>query len=395
MKTALLLRKPLFPRGTTLLEGVIAIGVIMVGVVGTLVLINSTIRLGRANQDRIVAQDLAREGIELAYAQRNSGSLAKPLFPGESWDKYFSQATPKPDNPNFAPLYASKFNIGDYDSVKKDCMVIDAACTDSSYPDWQYCTTEDDDDIYQDPEYLQCDIQGLVKYLYGGYSKLPPRCDTGDTAQRLSWWDGTGWPPDPQHRNCNFSPEPSYPLADITDLTWLIYELLQSTYPLQTAYPTVSTVATPPVMSWEFFNPPTFNAARGSFTLQDAWDYIPSSATEKTSRIFEKDNVFVQNATVTGATPTKYYRVMTFQPICRGTKDGSELSVVIPNNVILSCYNYLHLSIADGGAGWTDPEARTASAIGVLVTSEVRWPTAAASATHVVYQEYLYDWLNP
>lgn len=382
-----------FPRGTTLLEAVIAIGVILVGVVGTLVLINTTIRLGRANQDRIVAQDLAREGMELAYAQRNSGSLGKVLFPGDAWDKYFSEPVPKSAIAGFMDTYPKKYNIGDYDGGT--CKVIDQidiACAD---PNNQYCTDKDDDLIENNPEGMKCDIEALILYIFGNYKKLPPRCDeaSGQTVVD-SWWNGST----PEHSGCNFSPDPNQS-ANIVDAVWLVQELMQSTYPLQTAFPTVNSLSSPPTEAWKFFNPSdvvgqgSFNAANGSFALQDAWDYKTAPNTEKVSRVFEKNNSFIQNTSENSSTPSKFYRLTTFQPICRGTNTASgspkvEIEV-IPRNVIFNCSRYLNTH-----KGWSDPDSRTATSIGSLVTTEVRWPTPAASSAHVIYQEYLYDWLN-
>lgn len=61
----------------TLLEAVLAIGVILTATLGSSTLIISTITAGRASQDRIEAANLAREGIEAVRMTRDSNWLKR------------------------------------------------------------------------------------------------------------------------------------------------------------------------------------------------------------------------------------------------------------------------------------------------------------------------------
>lgn len=61
--------------GQNLLEAVIAIGVIMAAVLGSSSLIISTITAGQVSQNRVVAANFAREGIELVRSMRDSNWL--------------------------------------------------------------------------------------------------------------------------------------------------------------------------------------------------------------------------------------------------------------------------------------------------------------------------------
>lgn len=58
--------------GQSLLEAVIAIGVILVSTISATTVIVSTIGLGQASENRIVAVNLAREGIEIVRGVRDS-----------------------------------------------------------------------------------------------------------------------------------------------------------------------------------------------------------------------------------------------------------------------------------------------------------------------------------
>lgn len=62
--------------GQGLLEVVMAIGIIIIGLVGTITLILWTIAVGNVSQSQVVALNLAREGIEVARSIRDSNWLA-------------------------------------------------------------------------------------------------------------------------------------------------------------------------------------------------------------------------------------------------------------------------------------------------------------------------------
>lgn len=63
--------------GQSLLEAIIAIGVILVSVVASTTLIVSTTRVGRVSQDRVEAANLAREGIEIIRSIRDTNWLER------------------------------------------------------------------------------------------------------------------------------------------------------------------------------------------------------------------------------------------------------------------------------------------------------------------------------
>lgn len=68
------------PAGFTMLETVVAIGVILTGLVGVLVLASQNARSVRVANDRIVAAHLAEEAIEVVIAIRDSNWLSR-----QSW----------------------------------------------------------------------------------------------------------------------------------------------------------------------------------------------------------------------------------------------------------------------------------------------------------------------
>lgn len=61
--------------GQTLLEAVVAIGIILTAVIGSSTLIVSSITAGRASQNRTEAANYAREGIEIIRSMRDSNWL--------------------------------------------------------------------------------------------------------------------------------------------------------------------------------------------------------------------------------------------------------------------------------------------------------------------------------
>jgi hypothetical protein len=62
-------------KGQSLLELIVAIGVIVTGVLGTLTLVIATIQAGKEGSNRIIAQNLAREGIEIVRSIRDGNAM--------------------------------------------------------------------------------------------------------------------------------------------------------------------------------------------------------------------------------------------------------------------------------------------------------------------------------
>jgi Tfp pilus assembly protein PilV len=71
------------PVGQGLLEATIAIGVVLVGLIGTVTLTTSSIISSGESENRIVAANLAREGIEAVRVIRDSNWLVGPSL---AWD---------------------------------------------------------------------------------------------------------------------------------------------------------------------------------------------------------------------------------------------------------------------------------------------------------------------
>ncbi len=383
MRIATLLHRTKFPRGTSLLEGVLAIGVLMIGVVGSLVLILTTINLGRVNQDRIVAQNLAREGMELAYAHRNAGALSAVEFAGGAWDKYLAAKVQKSATLGGVD-YKDKYDLGDIDASGQ-CKFYDReGCGKyASDPNTQAMCTGVSDDVHQGNEdAIMCDVQTLIEYLYINLTILPPGCDNNNTGH-LPYWDGSTI----QKTTCNFSnSSPARP--DIGDLSFLISEMFLNSFNYQAGYPTIalfpSGTVTTPSSTLKFFTAPSSTALdTGNYTLQEAWDNVASS------QVYEVNGTFTQNVSgLVGAQPTKFYRVVTFQSVCKGRENGTGPYVewVMDQNSAGNCYDHARYV-----KGWLNNIEAVKE--GVLVTSEVRWPTPT-SRTRVSYQEYLYDWIN-
>jgi Tfp pilus assembly protein PilV len=374
-------------RGIALLEGVIAIGVIMAGVVGTLVLINTTISLGRANQDRIVAQNLAREGMELAYAHRNAGSLSKVDFPTASWDMFLAKYLLKTGQED---AYKNQFDLGDLGPATLGGPGPDTKCRyyanpatgGTCQPDDDNCTTVTNDDHVNDDAARQCDMEVFTNYVFKSGAVMPPACSKEQPGW-LTYWDGTEWdgPGTPEKRNCDFNHDGSLK-PDASDVGVMVYNIYLSLFGYQAGYPTIAlqdlTSTTKPVSTFEFYVPDLPDIT-GVYNIDTAWS-------DPQARVFEWNGTFIQNVSdIPNPTPTKFYRMVTFQPVCRRTDQINVTNDwVIDQNSVLNCQDSAMENITG------DPEAKK---IGVFVTSEVRWPTPT-SATHVSYQEYLYDWIN-
>jgi type II secretory pathway pseudopilin PulG len=89
----------------SLVETIVAVGIIMVGVVGTLTLAFSSVRAGTESEARVLAVNLAREGIEVVKNIRDSNWLkieegnfsATCADEGPCWDQFTHGG---PDNTN-------------------------------------------------------------------------------------------------------------------------------------------------------------------------------------------------------------------------------------------------------------------------------------------------------
>lgn len=326
--------------GQTLLEAVIAIGVIMSGVVGSLVLVNTTIKLGRANQDRLIAQNLAREGIELTYGLRNSATLVHTENPTVVWDSY---------------LYKSILKSGTYDPL------YDLGT--GAYPN---CAVAPLGDLALD----QCDIQVLVNHLYEGWD-LPDMCNNPPNTSALA-------------NGCDFDGSGS---VNALDVTFMINHFFKQSYIYAFgAYPVIATSVPGtfyPSAKLDFNSTAINGNNPPGVIINDVW-------TDSRSQVYLYNNTYTQNVISTatvGLTATKFYRVISLQSVCRGTRLGVETTVVVPSDSVLNCYDY---AISQG---WSVAESATAKKVGILATSEIRWPTALSS-TKVSYQEYIYDWIN-
>lgn len=365
------------PRGIALLEGVIAIGVIIAGVVGSLVLVNTSIRLGRANQDKIVAQNLAREGVELAYGLRNSGSLRNVDDPLVDWSSYIFTKPLKANNPD---EFLTKYNLGDVtvNGCRQRHNSID-------YPSPHYTTENNDQDpnnhttlVSNGEDTMQCDLLVLVNHLFNGWP-MPPACAGDDSdASRLNL--GT------QNNgidNCDYNGDgATYPnIVDITTFLNLVY---QQSFQFGYAYPSITAAAgTSADARFNFYSPITgVDSLTGLYTSNPppVWD-------DARAQVYTYQGAYVQPdmPLIPDDQPTKFYRVVNMQPICRGTKSGVAAETVIDTSSAFNCKDY----VATLSPAW-DAGVKN---VGALVTSEVRWPTAA-SATKVRYQEFLYDWIS-
>ncbi len=333
--------------GSTLLESVIAIGVLLVGVVGTLTLVNTTIKLGRVNQDRIVAQNLAREGMELVYSLRNSATYVNLRDPDTTWDSYLRAtrlvSTSKND-------YLARYNLGVIESgeCKQRCGAgnLNPHCA----------TNPTDEDISQDG--LQCDITAFSK-KFENFSDwlIPPGCE--DVPSGIPATLGLTNAPD----ECDYDGQGNG--LDLSDLSRFVSDVFESSFTYTFGYPSISTDNLGTDAQLEFYD-------SGTATVDDVSVWADSRA-----NVHEHDGVFVQNppAAVDAVdTPTKFYRTVHARLVC---KDAAGVENVLLKDSADSC-----------------TEAYPGSQkVGVFVTSEVRWPTHTSS-TKVKYETFLYNWLQ-
>lgn len=385
--------RKIFPAGTTLLEGIIAIGIIIAAVVGSLVLIMSTIKLARANQDRVVAQNLAREGIELAYSLRNSASYMRVNDATVTWDKFLMLTTQK----SYATL--KRFDIGvdqyGYAEMKNDerfCFYRGAQV--QVWPNCQNsagggpienCYSYDFDTSPEQPIWFDmlagplagsagppegrvnmCDSAALTRYIFDHYP-LPPLCAFSETAKACDY------------NNDNY--------IDISDVVYMVQKIESESYHFVIGYPTSDNTpeGVSPNTRLVFYNGRNSmnDPTKGTYHYENAWN-SPASAPRSRVLLDLGTGTYLQNIAGSTATPTKFYRVVSNQEVCR--LDGSDTEIIVPIDNAFHCNDYTSTSHLVTG----DP---TSKKVGVLVTSEVRWPTPTSSSK-AVYRELLYDWLS-
>ena len=80
-------------QGQGLLETVIAIGIIVTGVVGTMNLTISNQTSSSDAQDRLIAVNLAREGVEVIRNIRDTNWLSCEIASCNDWDEYLTSGT--------------------------------------------------------------------------------------------------------------------------------------------------------------------------------------------------------------------------------------------------------------------------------------------------------------
>ncbi|MFA6042091.1 MAG: hypothetical protein WC786_00205 [Patescibacteria group bacterium] len=353
------------------MEGIIAIGVIITAVVGSLVLIMTTIKLGRANQDRVVAQNLAREGVELVVSLRNSASLMRASDASVSWDQFFTTLVPK----NYAALAHMDVGadfLGFYQITgdtrwcyERGADVTPPAC--GGYPS-DNCVRYDSNvitgvDIVVNPGQTvpagvvnRCDIIALENYIFAGWD-LPRLCGPLQ--------DAFPYPGVSTTVDCDFNGDNQ---LDISDLVMMVNTINDASYHLTTGFPKMA--IKPPgtqtvAAQLEMFVPATIDL---TFDPNEAWN-------DSRARVQSYLGTYMQNvdASNPALAATKYFRVVSTREVCR-TPGGEEIMPMNSNN---DCKG----------------EFAGAKKVGVLVTSEVRWPTPTSS-TKAVYQTYLYDWLQ-
>ncbi len=92
-------------RGQSLLETIMALGIIVIAVTATIGLLISTMKSGRTSTNRVIAANLAREAIEAARDIRDSNWLkiqANDAYTDTSFDGLFDQDDPNPHHVRFA-----------------------------------------------------------------------------------------------------------------------------------------------------------------------------------------------------------------------------------------------------------------------------------------------------
>ncbi len=86
-------RLPQTRAGQGLMELIIAVGIILTGVVGTMTLVISTIQVSNSSKTQILAGNLAREGVEVVRSIRDNNWLAMDSgLPGVTWNQLLHDA---------------------------------------------------------------------------------------------------------------------------------------------------------------------------------------------------------------------------------------------------------------------------------------------------------------
>lgn len=94
-------------KGFTLLETIIAVGVLAIGIVGSLTLVSKSVQTVKMSQNRLVASYLAQEGIELVRNIRDSNWAA-----GDPWDDWSGDGNSDAGSKNFCEI---AYNDADLD----------------------------------------------------------------------------------------------------------------------------------------------------------------------------------------------------------------------------------------------------------------------------------------
>ncbi len=119
--------------GQTLLETVLAAGVIIAAVVGSTTVIISTTSVGRVSQSQIEAVNFAREGIEVVRGIRDSNwlkrdqNVADGAAPVTSWDDDGTTTGYQAMSPT--PPYIATYQSGSNSWLLRRCAA--ATCTDT------------------------------------------------------------------------------------------------------------------------------------------------------------------------------------------------------------------------------------------------------------------------
>lgn len=116
-------------KGQSLLELIVAIGIILACTIATLTLVITSIQAGRKGSDKIIATNLAREGIEIVRNIRDSNWISATSGIGSpSWDSGLVSGTdptaiPVIDDTNLSSLEFAPNDFGDLCS-SADCTKI-------------------------------------------------------------------------------------------------------------------------------------------------------------------------------------------------------------------------------------------------------------------------------
>ncbi|OGY79665.1 MAG: hypothetical protein A3B74_02740 [Candidatus Kerfeldbacteria bacterium RIFCSPHIGHO2_02_FULL_42_14] len=165
--------------GQTLLEVIIAIGVITVGIIGTIALVITSTKAGNVSQNELIATNLAREGIEVARSIRDNNWLAiEANTPGVTWDQdLFDPAAPGGGLAGFTaiPLFDADNNQWSLDFDANDFIT---TCTDHTCT--QVFRTQD-----QLHQYADALPPGTSEVPFARLVTLRPICRDENNAEAL------------------------------------------------------------------------------------------------------------------------------------------------------------------------------------------------------------------